>query len=182
MGISRQRTGYDPEQHARSVSRRGATLGILLSILVALLCVVVVGFLDVRAEAVETGAVVGWDTEIQSLTDPAAPVLQRLMIAVACSLVAFAYAFWLKASAVLAGISALTTAVTLCALSGWFYATTDFPYSAIATAVESPESPLVSWLRAGALSPAIQVLAGVLLALAMLAFAGSRSTAGRKSQ
>lgn len=58
-------------------------------------------------------------------------------------------------------------ALWLAVVSGWYLANTDFPYSDFTAVVDSPESPVVAWLRAGALSPAVNAVTGVLVVIAV---------------
>jgi predicted transporter len=73
-----------------------------------------------------------------------------------------------------AALPAISAATTLIVLSTWFFVTTDFPYSAIDTAVEEAESPITAWLRSGSLSTGIHVVTAALVVIAVMNAARSR--------
>jgi len=141
------------------------------------LCLVAVGFLEIRAEAVEAGAVIDWKTLVEGVDDPGMPWLQRLAVVLICMLALYPALRWLRDDRRRSPAPVLSSAGVYVAFIAYFVFTTDPPYSAITTSIEAPESPVLSWFRAGALSPAVQVLAGATLLIAVVGLTRSNRPA-----
>jgi hypothetical protein len=155
------------------MSERTRLLGqVLGSVVAALAVTLAVGFLEISAEAVERGLTVDWNANVEAVTSPGAPTLQRLAIACLCAL--YPYLRSPTIAGVPAALPAMSAAITLVVLSTWFFVSTDFPYSAMDTAVEEAESPITAWLRSGSLSTGIHVVTAALVVIAVMNAARSR--------
>lgn len=139
--------------------------------------VLAVGFMEIRAEAVERGIVVDFSSVPTAIADPGSPILQRLAVACICAL-AVALVWPTRTTAT---VRLWVVAAVLAGCSMWVLLTTSFPYSAIDAATgitaplrpavpptDPPASPIGGWFRAGALSPAVHVLVVTLPIVAWL--------------
>ncbi|MDO8143045.1 MULTISPECIES: hypothetical protein [unclassified Isoptericola] len=168
---------------------RPTALGVLLGAAAAVTGVAVyvtaIGYLDLRASSIGTGALLGWDSAVVAIVPPRAPVWEGLAIAAVTTL-AF-WPFWWRhrtASSRWHQLPVWTALVTLLALTAWAAATTEFPYSPIAALSGGPSAvtggvadPLaVAWLRQGALSPVTPVFVGVLAVLSLARPGARRAT------
>lgn len=161
---------------------------IALAVVGAVLLTALIGFLSLRAEAVELGVALTWDNQPDAVGTAQSPWLQRVAIAAIVGLAL--YALWsVHSVGKHAWLPAVAAAFTLAVLAGWFLATTAYPYagavqSAFADTDTSSggsasitETPIVAWLRTGALSPAIHVSAA---ACAVIAWKLRQPVARRK--
>ncbi|NNU25964.1 hypothetical protein [Isoptericola sediminis] len=154
----------------------GVLLGAAAAVVGAALYVTAIGYLDLRASSISTGALLGWDSAVVAIVPPRAPVWEGLAIAAVTAL-AF-WPFWWRqrtASSRWHQVPVWAALVTVLALAAWAAATTEFPYSPIAALSGGPSpvtggvaDPLaVTWTRQGALSPVTTVFVGVLAVLSV---------------
>ncbi len=161
-----------------------AFLRLLAGVIGALAFALLVGFLEVRAEAVELGVRVDWLNAPTRVGPAGSPWLQRLAVAAVGGLT-----FWIlwnarKGRATAARLESAAVAVTLILISGWFLLTTQQTYpGAIESALANPRSLTptiaepapIAWLRTAGLSPTLHVMAAVAAVLAS-ASAGLRTS------
>jgi|GEM_PF-6654386 len=153
----------------------GLLVGATVAVVGAAIYVTAIGFLDLRASSITTGARLGWDL-VPSIVSPRAPVWEGFAIAAASALT-----FWplwrcqRTASSRWHQVPVWAALVTVLALTAWAVATTEFPYSAMSVLSERPsaldggvsDSLVVAYVRQGALSPVTAVFLGVLVVLAL---------------
>lgn len=157
----------------------GAAVRIIGAVLGALIYVLGVGFLTIRAKGVEKGVRVDWLNTPVQIGSAGSPWLQYAAVAV-LTLVALVF-LWPRADQVRHNSSwapAATVALILIFVSGWFLATTQQPYpgpieAALITAnpAQSPiqvpdDSAVMAWARTGGLSPATHTFAAAALVIA----------------
>src|SRR5699024_7193787 len=136
----------------------------------ALLLTALVGFLSMRADAVQLGVSLTWDNQPDTIGTASSPWLQRAAIAAIAGLAL--YLLWSGHTMGRHGwIPPAAAALTLIIVAGWFLATTPYPYAgAVQSSFADPESPyggsatiteapILAWMRSGALSAAIHVTA-----------------------
>ncbi|MEG3614245.1 hypothetical protein [Isoptericola haloaureus] len=162
----------------------GLLLGVAAAVVGAAAYVTAIGYLDLRASSIGTGARLGWDM-VPTIVPPRAPVWEGLALAAVTAL-----AFWplwrchRTASSRWHQLPVWAALVTVLGLTAWAAVTTELPYSAMSVLAGRPSAwdggvadPLaVAWTRQGALSPATPVFVGVLVVLA-LARPGARRAA-----
>lgn len=159
---------------------------VVLPIIGALVFILVVGFLEIRAHAVENGVIIDWSNMPIAVTAPGSPYLQRVAIAALAG--AILYVVWPACKHEARGIVILPSAaigLTLIAVSAWFLLAATSPYldpvgaalstdSAAISPIRQSDSPALAWARAGGLSPAVHTLAAAMLVPAVLAGFTSR--------
>lgn len=156
-----------------------AAVRITSAVFGALIYVLGVGFLTIRAKGVEKGVRVDWLNNPVQIGSAGSPWLQYAAVAV-LTLVAFIF-LWPRAGQARHTPSwapAAAVALILIVVSGWFLATTPQPYPGpieaaliAANPAQSPiqvpdDSVVMAWARTGGLSPAAHSLAAVSLVIA----------------
>jgi hypothetical protein len=162
--------------------RRSTALGLGLSALVAVVLVVaylvVVGYLNLHAKTIVTGAALDWRASVVAIAPPAPPLWSAVGVAI-LSAIAFFLAWRAHASATRRRhqLPVWVATVALIALSTYAMVSADFPYSALASTFDtgarlmggaSPEPLPLAFVREGALSPATHALVGVMVVLSLL--------------
>lgn len=152
-------------------------LRVSLAAVSSIVFLALIGFLTSRAEAIGLGVSLHWNNELESVVTPGAPWLQYAAIA-ALSVAIIALWWPTEPDRSLTWLPLICVAGVLIGFIAWFFFTTNFPYSGAvrsvgvaqdlhsADAAAAMDSPLIAWLRAGALSPAAQVTAVMSLLVA----------------
>ena len=142
-----------------------------------------VGFTALRAEAVTSGAVLGWDNTVISATNVGSPWLQNLFVAGLSGLLIF----WCVRDS--SGDEPNRVYPALCAFgvlflgTVWFSVTKDYsfvPYI-LGGPLDAQANPVVMWAEAGALSPAVHAVCAVLAVIVLVALQKHRADIRRRA-
>lgn len=140
------------------------------------------GLLEIRAEAVDMGAIISLDNRLEGVTPPQAPVLQRAAIACLAAVAVFLFHRLAAADNPTGASTALAGSVALLIASVWIMFSTDHPFSGIDTGSSPAEHPLVATARAAAHSSATHVTAVLLGLIGTVRLRGARSKVQRDTR
>ncbi|MCK0116488.1 hypothetical protein MWU57_05540 [Isoptericola sp. S6320L] len=167
----------------RNSKPRSAALSLglrsLLAVVVAAAYVIAIGYLNIHAKTIVTGAALDWRASVVSVTSPAPPLLPAAGVAL---LTAGVFVLAWRSRVAARGSRQLLpvwlATVTLIVLSSYAMASTAFPFSALASTFGSDVDPMPGWAspepvalalgREGALSPATHALTGVMVVLSLM--------------
>ncbi|WP_407320345.1 hypothetical protein UQW22_07795 [Isoptericola halotolerans] len=177
---SRAWKGQDRVTNSERSSTAAVALGLkaLVPVIVVVAYLVVVGYLNLHAKTIVTGAALDWSASVVAIAPPAPPLGSAVGVAIVSALAFFlAWRAHTSATRRRHQLPIWMATVALIALSTYAMVSADFPYSALASTFDnrvglmegaSPEPLPLAFVREGALSPAAHALAGVMVVLSLL--------------
>ena len=146
-------------------------LRIGISACIALVYLLLVGLLSLRADAAIYGGVLGWDNSLVSVTDTGSPWLQNLLVAALSGLLVFWFMRTIRGDQLARIYPAVSAFLVVTVAVVWFSATTDYSIvvAEAGDSLEAQTNPIIAWAQAGALNPAVHAVAAILAVIVVAA-------------
>jgi hypothetical protein len=154
---------------------------IALSVVFALVYLLLVGFIDLRADAMTLGVALDWNNHMVLVTGIASPWLLNMAVAALSGLLVFWFLHGTTDRERQSFHSAVSALLVLLVCIIGFSATKDYSVRSIGLGgqFEAQANPALMWAQAGALSPATHAVAAVLAVLVAIALNRNRAAKRR---